>query len=43
MLRACLLGLPRDRYLASPLDRWLLPSTDHIENTATIDEYFCVA
>jgi hypothetical protein len=25
-LRACLLGFPRDRYLASPLARWLRPS-----------------
>jgi hypothetical protein len=38
-LRHCyvrLLGFPRDRYLASPLARWLLPSTDHIENASTI-------
>jgi hypothetical protein len=26
LLRACLLGFPRDRYPASPLARWLLPS-----------------
>jgi hypothetical protein len=26
LLRACLLGFPRDGYLASPLARWLLPS-----------------
>jgi hypothetical protein len=30
------MGVPSDRYLGSPLARWLLPSTDHIENTATV-------
>jgi hypothetical protein len=43
LLRACLLGFPRDRYLASPLARWLLLSMDHIENTAPIVMYCCVA
>jgi hypothetical protein len=40
LLRACLLGLPRDRYPASPLARWLLPGNDlsanRIENTAPV-------
>jgi hypothetical protein len=40
LLRACLLGFPRDRYPASPLARWLLPSNgldaNHIENTAPV-------
>jgi hypothetical protein len=40
LLRACLLGFPRDRYPVSPLARWLLPSNclgaNHIENTASI-------
>jgi hypothetical protein len=39
-MRACLLGFPRDRYPASPLARWLLPSNglgaNHIENTAPV-------
>jgi hypothetical protein len=40
LLRTCLLGLPRDRYPASPLARWLLPSivldVNHIENIAPV-------
>jgi hypothetical protein len=30
------LGFSRDRYLVSSLARWLLRSTDHIENTFTL-------
>jgi hypothetical protein len=36
LLHACLLGFPRELYLASLLSRWLLSSTDNIENTAPI-------
>jgi hypothetical protein len=40
LLRACLLGFPHDRYPASPLARWLLPSNgldaNHIEDTAPV-------
>jgi hypothetical protein len=32
MLRQASVGVPRDRYLCSPLARCMLPSTDHIEN-----------
>jgi hypothetical protein len=39
-LRECLLGFPRDRYPASPLALWLLPSNtlgaNHIKNTAPV-------
>jgi hypothetical protein len=37
-----LLGVPRDRYLGSPLARWLLPSTDHIKNISTVLLTACV-
>jgi hypothetical protein len=43
LLPACLFGLRRDRYVSSPLACWLLPRTDHVENTAPIAEYCCVA
>jgi hypothetical protein len=40
LLRARLLGFPRDRYPASTLARWLLPSNgfgaNHMENTAPV-------
>jgi hypothetical protein len=40
LLRACLLGFPRDRFPASPLERWLLPSdglgANHKENTISV-------
>jgi hypothetical protein len=37
-----LVEVPRDRYLGSPLARWLLPSTDYIENTFTVLLTVCV-
>jgi hypothetical protein len=40
LLRACLLGFSSDRYTASPLTLWLLPSNDlganHIESSAPV-------
>jgi hypothetical protein len=35
-------GVPRDRYLGSPLARWLLPSAAHIENTSAVLSTACV-
>jgi hypothetical protein len=33
LLRGCLLGFPRDRYPASPLPRWLVPSNGRSTDT----------
>jgi hypothetical protein len=46
LLRAHLLGFPRDRYPASPLALWLLPSNvlggNHTENTAPVFLAVCL-
>jgi hypothetical protein len=47
LLRACLLGFPHDRYPASPVAHWLMPSngldTDHVENTAPVLLAVCLS